>query len=231
MIEVFCREVRVSTLMQAARNAVASKTQVDEDLVESELAAVTSQIRSMYSSPTFTRYEPLNYGQEEELFAYSADAADFLILELPSHFRQYDVGGFPESVGVTYVSTIRDTGIVRKRASGHVTGSFAEAMCPWVLEQLGISNGTFCRFASLSPSVWGDRTPDFVISTGDQEVPCEVKHYADESRIRWDGISTAITQVMTALMVMPATEGYIFAAIAHPASGNRYRIELTRLVC
>jgi hypothetical protein len=103
-------------------------------------------------------------------------------------------------------------------------------MCPWVLERLGISDGTFCRFASLSPSVWGRRVPDFIISTGREEVPCEVKHYADESRIRWDGISTAITQVVTALQWMPAREAYVFAAIAHPASGQRYRVELINLV-
>ena len=45
----------------------------------------------------------------------------------------------------------------------------------------------------------------------------------------WDGIKRAITQVATALMVMPASEGYIFVAIAHPSNGQRYRIELVRL--
>jgi hypothetical protein len=229
-VEVFCREVPIGNLMQAVRNAAAVMSQVNEDELERELSTVVDQIRTMFVAGQRTRYEVLNYAFEEELFGYSVEAADFLILELPTHFRQYDIGGFPESVGATYVSMVRDVGVVRKRASGHVTASFAEAMCPWVLERLGISDGTFCRFSSLAPSVWGDRTPDFLVSTGGQEVPCEVKHYADESRIRWDGIKTAITQVVTALLEMPADEAYVFAAIAHPSSGHRYKIELIRLV-
>jgi hypothetical protein len=102
-------------------------------------------------------------------------------------------------------------------------------MCPWVLKQLDISDGTFLRFKALSPGVFGRLMPDLLIPVAGQEAPCEVKHYADWARVSWDGIATAVIQAVSAMLVLPAQEGYIFAAIGHPDRAHRYRIEVIRL--
>ena len=68
---------------------------------------------------------------------------------------------------------------------------------------------------------------DSTVSSG--EVPCEVKHYADSARLRWSAIETAIMQVVSAMLVLRANDGYIFAAIGHSDARYRYEIEVIRL--
>ncbi len=232
MLDVHCRELQITELMEAAANVAAMPpgTPGAQTVLQQPVRRAADEIKRLLQQNIEVYCEQMDYSSEEDLLIYAERASDFLILELAEHFRRYNVRNLPAFDGVKYVTTVRSAALVTKRTSGHVTASFAEAMCPWVLKRLNISDGTFLRLRSLSPGPFGEMVPDMVIPAGGQEVPCEIKHYAD-GHVRWDGIQTAISQLAAALLVMPATEGYLFAAISHPAAGqSRYRIEVIRLV-
>jgi DNA-binding XRE family transcriptional regulator len=172
----------------------------------------------------------LKYSSEEELLQHGDRMTDFLILDLVDHFRTYDRTSMPENEGVLYKTIDRDAAIVRKRRSGQVAACFAEAMCPWVFERLGIAGAaSFCRVAGLAKTLWGQVLPDFVFWGGTSQVPCESKHYAHG--VQWEtGVTTAIAQVSAAMSVMQVAEGYVFMAITHFGDKARYEAEVVRLV-
>jgi hypothetical protein len=194
-----------------------------------EAAAETIKVQMEAKADRFIWRKELPYGSEEELLQHSDRMTDFLILDLVDHFRSYEWGKLPGHEGARYMTSIRGSGLVRKRMSGHVSTSFAEAMCPWVFEGVGIASaGDFVRLAGLAPTTWGRVVPDFVFLRDARDVPCEVKHYSQG--IRWDAVATAITQVTAAMSVIRSSEGYIFLALNSAASEARYHTEIVRLV-
>jgi hypothetical protein len=197
--------------------------------LNAEVGSVRDEILKLLAGPKYLDHQEIAYLSEEDLLIHGVRTADFLILELADHFRSYDVRQLPAFLGVEYVTSVPRSALVRKRVSGHVTSGFSEAMCPWVMERIGISNGELLRLKALSPTVFGRHLPDLVFPSQGQEVPCEVKHYADAGRLSKKGIGTAIAQVVAAMLVFSANVGYIFLAISHPATGHRYKIEVIRL--
>ena len=229
MLDVYERETSITSLLFVMSQVAALPTQAPAETIRLEAAvtAVQQNIANSIASRTHIRNVALLYPSEEDLLAYGDSASDFLILELAEHFRRYDLSQFPAFAGVEYRRSVRGSTLVYKRASGHVTGSFAEAMCPWVLEELGIKTGSLLRFKSLSPGAFGKVVPDFLILTPAGEVPCEVKHYSDW--INWSGMSTAVTQVASAVRELGSSHGYIFAALNKPNGQFRYTVEVIRL--
>jgi hypothetical protein len=227
-IEAFFREADLTPVIGSI-----SQTTLPEEQRRSQLNAaaerVAAQIRELLAQGSYARREILTYPSEENLLRHADRLTDFLILDLADHFRYYDWTPMPGFAGAVYASSTRDSKLVYKRMSGHVTGSFAEAMCPWVMEALGISRGsTFTRFASLAPGLWGNVMPDFVFWLHFGEVPCEAKHYS--RGIRWSGVASAVVQVAAAMSVMRVKEGYIFMALDENTGQQRYRAEVVRLV-
>jgi len=129
-------------------------------LLKQAVEGVADEIKTLREQDMEVRSEEMKYGSEEELLVYAEKATDFLILDLEEHFRRYNQRTLPAYDGV------RSATRVTKRTSGHVTGSFAEAMCPWVLQRLEISDGTFLRLKSLSPGAFGRVVPDMVMPVG-----------------------------------------------------------------
>ena len=224
-IEVFCRQVGVRDLVASIRNNDQNSSKVH---LEGVGAAVHAEVLAgrFQRPPTHV----LTFNSAEELLSAGERLTDFFILELAEHFRQYDARLWPSSVGVRYWSQQRRNEDVRKRPSGHITGSFAEAMCPWVFRQLSYAQpGDFRRLKALTPTALGSLVPDFVVDMPAGPVPCEVKHAIDASRVRYDVTLRAVAQVAAAMAVMGSPEGYVVFAIGEPDGNARYRIEVVRL--
>ena len=234
MILVHRRDVSVAPVMALVAQAVNPPLSVAfrRDL-NTAVERTAESIKQQRNANATLRQLTLNYLDAEELLAYSGRMTDHYILELPDHFRCYDLDGLPFYTGAAWADGYRASTTITKRRSGDVTGAFAEAMCPWVFERCGISRAsTFNRLAGLAPTVWGNTLPDFLFWMGATEVPCESKHYA--RHIRWDGVATAITQVCAGMECMSVGEGWLFLALANPspqlrANGIRYEAEVIRL--
>ncbi|GEM_PF-5717281 len=233
MLDVHIREFSVLQLLGVMRRIGQKQpSALEQQALNQEVQLVCDRIEQAVKAGASTINQQLAYPNEEDLLIEAEQATDFIILELANHFRRYELGNFPAFVGVEYLSRKRNSPLVYKRASGHVTASFAEAMCPWVLKKLGITTGKFLRFRALSGGPFGHVVPDMLVPVASGDAPCEVKHYADGGRIRWDGIATAITQVAAGMDAMQVTEGFIFAAVAsalRTGGRYRYRIEVIRL--
>ncbi len=170
--------------------------------------AAMEEIKTDVESDRFIWRRELVYRSEEELLQHSDRMTDFLILDLVDHFRAYEWGKLPGHEGAKYMTSVRGSVLVRKRMSGHVSTSFAEAMCPWVFEGVGIAKARdFVRLAGLAPTTWGRVVPDLVFLRDTCDIPCEVQHYSQG--IRWDAVATAITQVTAAMSVIRSSEGYL----------------------
>jgi hypothetical protein len=224
----YCRDLDVGRVASLLANPI------DSDKYRlglyREAFLLTEQLRQMYRRGPYTRRKVIPYKSEEQLLQHADRLTDFLILDLADHFRFYERPDLPQYAGALHKSWVRDSALVMKRMSGHVGASFAEAMCPWVFEQLELAKAdSFARVASLAKTAWGSVMPDFVFWRGLGEVPCEAKHYTRQ--VQWtSGVSTALAQVTAAMTVMDVAEGYIFMAISKDRQGSRYRVEVVHLV-
>jgi hypothetical protein len=231
-IRVTYRDMDVGRMVQLLDRAGGTRPIASRE-ARTDLSAMADAgvetIKAQMKADQFIWRRELDYSSEEELLQHSDRMTDFLILDLVDHFRSYEWGKLPGHEGAKYMTSVRGSGLVRKRMSGHVSTSFAEAMCPWVFEGVGIGKAAgFVRLASLAPTTWGRVVPDFVFLRDGCDVPCEVKHYAQG--IVWDAVATAVTQVTAAMSVIRSGEGYLFLALNTAASKARYQTEIVRFV-
>ena len=166
-----------------------------------------------------------DYVSEESLLAAQRRVADFHILVLADHFRSYyAIRRLPAPRAARYMSRLR-LARVRLRLSGHITGTFAEAMAPWVLRELNIAppENVF-RLRSLEPSVYR-LAPDLVI-TGQSLQPVEVKHAVDESQINESRLTRAILQLAAGLGGLGSRSGYLVLCTGTRPLPVRYSIQV-----
>jgi hypothetical protein len=169
------------------------------------------------------------YGSERQLLAYASSTTDFLVLELPKHMRAYDRRAAGVALPIVTIQGFQFLRMTRRRTSGHVTGSFAEAMFVWILKRLGLATSRDVRrITQTRPGLVGDVCPDFLVWRTGQWIPCESKHVASERYVRRPA-NRGFTQVVSAMAGTGATNGYLFVAIDGPANGARYRAELVEL--
>lgn len=169
--------------------------------------------------------QQVNYVSEENLLAHQRRVADFHILVLADHFRSYySIRSLPAPTAARYVSRLRLAN-VRMRLSGHVTGTFAEAMAPWALGVLNIAvpERTF-RLRRLEPSAFR-YAPDLVI-VNDPPVPVEVKHALDESQINRDRLARAVLQLAVGILVMQSPLSYLVLCTGMRPPPVRYSIQV-----
>ncbi|MDQ6946933.1 MAG: hypothetical protein M3256_11855 [Actinomycetota bacterium] len=222
------RELNIQSLQSLMTSP--QKVTKHRTVLNREAVRLAGELKTERKAKRQASGEQLTYSSEEELLQHADRMTDFLILDLVDHYRTYDHRRMPEHEGALYKTIHRDAALVRKRRSGQVAGCFAEAMCPWVFERLGIAQAsTFSRVAGLAKTIWGEVLPDFVFWGGHREIPCESKHYTNG--VQWTtGVTTAIAQVSAAMSVMQVTQGYVFMAITRFGGKNQYEAEIVRLV-
>jgi hypothetical protein len=171
----------------------------------------------------------VSYPTEADLLAYAQSVTDFFILDLANHFRRYDPKDrHPRNtVGTFDVLNRRNAGMAARRLSGHVTSSFAEAMCPWVMKRFGLMDGRIFRLASLAPSPFGRVLADFAFEQATTLVPCEVKHLVGSHRI--DVVGRGLSQAAATMLHLPADTGFLFIALSDRNLAARYRIDVVKL--
>jgi hypothetical protein len=119
--------------------------------------------------------------------------------------------------------------MMRQRPSGHVTGSFAEAMCVWVFNQLGLAAGRdFRRISQTLPPLIGEVCPDFLVRQNGRWMPCESKHVMSDRYLR-RAANRGFTQTLAAMSDLGSPNGYLFVALDGPPSGARYQVEVVKL--
>jgi hypothetical protein len=210
-----------------SRRPTSQENRVLETVADAVTQRVISEVTRAATIPT----TPVPYTSEQNLLGYASRAADFLILDLATHFRRYNLrAALPAYASATSITNVRNIYYVARRLSGHVTGSFAEAMCPWVLRELGIMTGPFYRLRGWGPQgAFGGVVADLVVTTNGNLSPCEVKHYSSERTVRRQGIRKAINQVSACMPFLPTTTGYLFIATAMPRTGSRYKVDVVEL--
>jgi hypothetical protein len=169
----------------------------------------------------------LSCNTAEELLRYAGTATDFWILELAEHFRLYDAGRFPQFNGLQYLNGVLGYASIDQRASGHVTASFAEAICPWVLERVGLAQiEDVYRLRRLQPSDLR-LVADFVFYHQDGTLDtCEVK---SAWRIRYlssRALQAGVVQVANAMKTLNLEVGHLMIGIGSPGPGRRYRADM-----
>jgi len=171
----------------------------------------------------------MTYQSERHLLAYAGAVTDFLILDLPKHMRAYDrkAAGSPK-----WILTLNETRVLRmthRRTSGHVTASFGESLCSWVLGQLGLAtNRDFRRISQTIPPFIGDVCPDFLVRREGRWLPCEAKHVMSDRYLRRSA-NRGFTQVLSAMTDLVSRKGYLFVAIDGQPSRARYQAETVEL--
>jgi hypothetical protein len=195
------------------------------DAVRVEAAARAAGARLVSLVKPVRNGRQIDYVSEESLLANQRRAADFHILVLADHFRSYySIRRLPAPAAVRYISRLKLAN-VRLRLSGHVTGTFAEAMAPWALNELGLATADrVFRLRRLEPSPYR-YAPDLVIN--DQPpIPVEVKHALDESQINADRLSRGILQLAVGLSVMASPIGYLVICTGTRPPPVRYSIQV-----
>jgi hypothetical protein len=199
--------------------------------VRAQVAAVRDVIKANLLSGSPDSREDVDYLAAEDLLIHGDKATDFFILELVDHFKWYGLP-MPQVAAVEVVGGSLANSVMSKRSSGHVTASFAEAMCPWVFEYLQVSSNFF-RLKRLSPGAFGRRQPDFVFSAqfndNPRNFPCEVKHFQNVESIDWNSVGIAVAQVAAGMNSLYCTDGYIFAAMGSMDAKYRYVVEVIHL--
>lgn len=210
------QRVSIPTLLQAVQNRDKATAEA------SALSAAGGLIRQVKPPRNGRR---VDYVSEENLLAHHRRVADFYILVLADHFRSYySIRTLPAPTAAKYLSRLRLAN-VRLRLSGHVTGTFAEAMAPWALSELNIAApGRTFRLRRLEPSAF-QYAPDLVI-VDDPPIPVEVKHALDESQINADRLSRALLQVAVGMFVMQSPVGYLVICTGMRPAPVRYSIQV-----
>src|SRR6266566_3858121 len=157
-----CSDFAIAQLLAAVARKNRSQMESESLAVGTRLLPVVRPVQAGHPYP---------YPAEEDLLASQQNVADFHILVLADHFRSYyTVGRLPKPLAARYIGRLsfKHVGL---RLSGHVTGTFAEAMAPWALNALGIAapNEVF-RLRRLQPSAFR-RAPDLVITKTSPPLP------------------------------------------------------------
>jgi hypothetical protein len=232
VLDIYRHSIPIGPLAALVRQVGARRPTTQENReLDTRAQAVAQTILSEINRAPRTPTTPIPYTSEQNLLGYASRAADFLILDLAMHFRRYNLrASIPAYASATSITNVRNIYQVARRLSGHVTGSFAEAMCPWVLRELGILTGPFYRLRGwVPPGAFGSVVADLIVTTVDGLSPCEVKHYSSEGTARRQGIKKAVTQVSACLPYLPSTTGYLFVTTAMPRTGSRYKIDVVTL--
>ena len=209
-------QFQISSVVQAVQNR-------DRAGAEASARAAAARLVRLVKPVQVGRL--IDYVSEESLLANQRRVADFHILVLADHFRSYyAIRRLPAPAAALYMSRLR-LATVRLRLSGHVTGTFAEAMAPWVLDELNIATPErVFRLRRLQPSVYRF-APDLVI-TGQSLQPVEVKHALDESQINEDRLSRAILQLAVGICVMGSPTGYFILCTGMRPLPVRYSVQV-----
>jgi hypothetical protein len=174
----------------------------------------------------------LTYDTAAQLFARSHAQTDFFVHDLAGQYVAYGLTRpqLPMLIGMQ--AGIQNFTQRSQRLSGHITGTFAEAIAVWALEALGkvTSTSNVLRVAALEPPGIRYLTPDYyVLASNGTQYPCEVKHAAKFSYLHRDTITTAILQACSAMLSFQTATALLCFAIGDIPPSPRYRLELVTL--
>jgi hypothetical protein len=235
VITIALRLLQIGSAFQAARGIPPGEPRdsVRRQALDTQLLSAARQLRGIIRRDAIATRRCSRDPSDDELLGQGEQVTDFFIHHLVDNYRWYTRYQLPEYATIRIKKeasvSIRTTPRRPQRRSGHITGSFAEAMAPWALQQIQVLTGEVFRLSSLSPGVFGRVLPDLALTTASGIVPCEVKHYITLAQVTAIALQAAIMQVLAGMITFPATKGYLVAAIALEDGVSPYRIEVVEL--